>query len=734
VTEGPQDGEGDTLWHRLTRRKVVQWGIAYAAGAWGLLQGVQFLAEAFEWPTRVLKLATFALLVGLPVVLVFAWYHGDRGEQRIRRTELAIVTLLFLLGGALFWRYQSTTEESPATTTEAAAPVAAAAPADAGPSIAVLPFENRSAKQDDVFFVDGIHDDILTQLSKLSALKVISRTSVERFRDTRLPLKTIAEQLGVTKILEGGVQRAGDRVRITVQLIDAATDTHLWAESYDRKLTAANIFAIQSDVATAIAAALRTTLTPAEKARVDAIPTQNLDAWEAYQLGKQRMASRNSDGLADAEKFFRKAIHLDTTFALAYVGLADTLFLQVAYSGAPQSATLTNADGAVAAALALDPNLAEAWASSANIANMRGQYERAETMFRRAIALNPNYATAYQWFSRLLSLQGRYKEGVNLSERAVELDPLSAILNSNLGLTLDYLGRFDEASARYRKSIAIDPSMSTPYAFLANLRAYGQNHFADAVRLIEKAVQLDAGSPDARLWLADLYLDLGDDSEAIRIIESVRAQWPDALLLPSTSAYAHQNRGDRLGAQQDARRLLALDPRDSNGLQFLRNADLETGHPESARARYANAYPELVAAAVPKIDDVNCLPAIDLALVLQNTGERMRAKDLLDGSELIVQMNTRLGKWGFGIADVQIYALRGDKAKALVALREAEKAGWRGPFWRYARDFDPNLASIRNEPEFKAVFADIEHDMARQRAELAARPKDAPLDLGEPAK
>jgi len=143
---------GDLDWTRLSRRKVVQWGIAYAAGAWGLLQGVQFLAEAFEWSTRVLKLSTFALLVGLPVVLVLAWYHGDRGEQRVGRIELAVVTLLFLLGGGLFWRYERASEETPATTTETPAPVAAAtaakpAPspvADARPSIAVLPFENRS--------------------------------------------------------------------------------------------------------------------------------------------------------------------------------------------------------------------------------------------------------------------------------------------------------------------------------------------------------------------------------------------------------------------------------------------------------------------------------------------------------------------------------------------------------------------------------------------------------------
>jgi TolB-like protein len=230
--------ESNSLWNRLIRRKVGQWGIAYVAGAWGFLQGLQYVSGLLNWPEQLQKLAGLALLIGLPIVLVLAWYHGDRGEQRVTRTELAILTLLFLLGGGLFWRYQGANETRPSTMPMAAAPAAAAATTDAGPSIAVLPFENRSKVEDEAFFVDGIHDDILTQLSKISAIKVISRTSVEQFRDTRLPTKTIAEQLGVKSILEGGVQRAGNRVRINVQLIDAGTDAHLWAETYDRELTA----------------------------------------------------------------------------------------------------------------------------------------------------------------------------------------------------------------------------------------------------------------------------------------------------------------------------------------------------------------------------------------------------------------------------------------------------------------------------------------------------------------
>ena len=735
MTDATQ-GQSESAWTRLRRRKVVQWGIAYAAGAWGLLQGVQFLAEAFEWPTRVLKLSTFALLVGLPVVLVLAWYHGDRGEQRIRRTELAVVTLLFLLGGALFWRYQRASEEPPATTTDAAAPVAAATPAkpaptptvDARPSIAVLPFENRSDEHEDVYFVDGIHDDILTQLAKVSAMKVISRTSVERFRATKLPMKNIAEQLGVKSILEGGVQRAGDRVRITVQLIDAATDAHLWAETYDRELTAANIFAIQSEVASAIATALKTTLTPTEKARVNAIPTQNLAAWEAYQLGKQRMAKRTSEALADAEKFFQKAIDLDPKFTLAYVGLSDTLQLRVDYGGAPREANFTRAEKALATALELDPDLAEAWASSASIATNKEQYDRAEPMFRRAIELNPNYATAHQWFSWMLGGLGRYDEALGHAQRAMELDPLSAIINKNSGMLLEWVGRFEEAEARYRKAIEIDPSMPITYWSIGNLRAYGRGRIAEGVPFVAKAIELDPSRPDFAWSLAVFYEDLGDEARATQLVESAMQRWPTNEAVISMSAAVNMMRGDRDAAFRYARKALEINPQGAGALSMLANADLEKGDSKTARARYARAYPQLLGSGPSTIDGSSYYVAIDLARVLQNTGESGRARTLLDRSEQFIRTLPTMGSGGYGLADVQIHALRGDRAKALAALREAEKAGWRGPFWRYYRDFDPSLASIRNEPEFKAVFADIARDMARQRAELAARPKNATLD------
>jgi TolB-like protein len=373
VTDTPTERAAESTWRKLRRRKVVQWGVAYAAGAWLLMQVLEYFSGTFDWPRQIQQLSTLALLLGLPIVLVLAWYHGDRGQQRITTPEFAILTLLLLLGGGAFWYYQRTGEagRDAASTASLVQPDASSGLKDPRPSVAVLPFENRSREADDAFFVDGIHDDILTQLSKVSALRVISR---------------------------------------------AGTDAHLWAENYDRELSAANIFAIQSEVAKAISEALEATLTPAELQSVNTVPTQNLEAWEAYQLGRHSMAPRTTEGLADAIEFLERAIALDPDFALAYVSLADTLLLQVDYAGASAERATDHASELISRALELDPHLAKAATSSAMVAWTKFDFPKAEAEFRRAIELSPNSAKANHWFSNLLRELGRNRESLGYAQ------------------------------------------------------------------------------------------------------------------------------------------------------------------------------------------------------------------------------------------------------------------------------------------------------------------------------
>jgi TolB-like protein/Tfp pilus assembly protein PilF len=721
LSDAASDGEQVSIWQRLRRRKIVQWGIAYAAGAWGLLQGLEYVSGTFDWPRQIQQLTTLALLIGLPIVLVVAWYHGDRGEQRVKAAELVIITLLFLLGGGLFWRYQQAIDSTSRTdiaSRPAITPQAASATMrDSRPSVAVLPFKNRSAKRDDIYFADGMQDDILTQLTKVGALRVIARTSVEKFRDTELTTREIGTKLGVRAVLEGGVQRAGGRVRINVQLIDANTDSHLWAETYDRELSAADIFAIQSEVAFAVSNALNAVLTGAEKARLDKLPTRNLAAWEAYQLG-------DGAGPEEAEQFYRRAIALDPGFALAYVRLARVLIDQIYLHGTLREANLTRAETAVQTALQLDPRLPEAWTLSGTLAFEREQDDRAESNYRKAIELNPNYAHAYEKLGDVLLSHGRWGEARKYAEKALALDPMSIGINETIAVTLKHEGRFDEAEAVYRRMFEIEPRYAGAYVELGRLQAHALNRYADAVPLLEKAIEQDPGEPSGPVTLALLYLDLADDAAASQLLKSAERRWPGRTSVYVVSALLYAMEGRQDECLRYARKALDLTPGNGYAQGWFVRADLAKGNYAAARARLAITGAALLTPQAPTIDAMNYDQAIELANILLKTGEAERARLLLDRSEQVIRTMQRMGPEGYGIADVQIHMLRGDKAKALAALRAAAKAGWRGG-WRYFRDVDPLLESIRREPEFKAVFSDIERDMARQRAELAARPPDA---------
>ena len=346
-----------------------------------------------------------------------------------------------------------------------------------------------------------------------------------------------------------------------VQLIDASTDAHLWAENYDRELSAANIFAIQSEVAAAIADALRASLTAGEQARVNAIPTQSLDAWKAYQLGKQAMAKRSSAALAAAEGHFRKAISVDPEFALAWAGLADTLMLQTAYSGRPQSVGLGEAEQAVARALELDPNLAEAWTSAAAIASDRLQLDRADQMFRRAIALNPNYAPAHHWLGmNLANLGGRDAEALAAAERAVMLDPLSAVMNSWLGQARANIGRLDDALVAFGQAIEIDPTMAGSYSNAGGVYAYGWGRWDSAVPWYEKAAGLDPGDPNTLTELANAYWHLGDDAEARRWLVRALDKGEGIASTNLVAALLYLNGGDAASARRYALKAAELGP------------------------------------------------------------------------------------------------------------------------------------------------------------------------------
>jgi Tfp pilus assembly protein PilF len=411
------------------------------------------------------------------------------------------------------------------------------------------------------------------------------------------------------------------------------------------------------------------------------------------------------------------------------VGLAESLQLKIWYSGASGNAIRAQEEQAVATALELDPGLGEAWTSSADIASQRGQDDRAEEEFRRAIQLNPNYATTRHWFGEHLAGRARYAEAIEQLRIAVALDPLAPILRVVLGNILNAAGRFDQAEASYRKAINIDPAFAAGYGMLGLSKSF-QGQFADRLPYLERAAELDPGRPEYLLGAMASYFDLGDQVRAANLAVQARERWPKEPTTNAWACFVLMSPDDRNTSMKCLQAAVALDPRGFDGLALLSSLYLQHDDARTPLELYRSAWPELRMDENIKWAPGTYLFSIQIAPVLKRNSETKQAEILLGNFEHAIRGVARTSNFGYGIADVAIHAVRGNRNGALAALKEARLAGWRGPFWRYYRDFDPTLDSIRDEPEFKVIFADIERDMARQRAELAKRPKDAPLDLG----
>jgi serine/threonine protein kinase/tetratricopeptide (TPR) repeat protein len=330
-------------------------------------------------------------------------------------------------------------------------------------SIAVLPFANLSDNKQDEYFSDGMTEDVITQLSKISNLKVVSRTSVMSYKHTSKSLKEIGRELGVAVILEGSVRRAGDRVRIVGQLINAATDEHIWADTYDRDLK--DVFAIQSEVAQQIASALQARLSPVEKQRIEKKPTENLAAYDYYLKGREKLNSVTKEDNDQAIGLFKKAVELDPHFALAYASLADATSMQAIYGG-PETVFVTAIDLSKKA-ISLDPNLAEGYEALGYAYHFQGKMHEALKMEQKAVDLNPNYARAAGLIGKILWGLGRFDDALPWVKKYQSLDPTSKLAYRYLGDVYRLLGAYSEAEKSYLRSLAIDPDYAEPYGYLA---------------------------------------------------------------------------------------------------------------------------------------------------------------------------------------------------------------------------------------------------------------------------
>ncbi|HEY2103879.1 MAG TPA: tetratricopeptide repeat protein [Chthoniobacterales bacterium] len=389
-------------------------------------------------------------------------------------------------------------------------------------SIAVLPFENLSDDKGNAYFVDGIQDEILTRLAKVADLKVISRTSTQQFKSKPGNLSEIAKQLGVAHVLEGSAQRAVDHVRVNVQLIKAANDSHVWAETYDRKLT--DVFAVETDIATKVADSLQAKLSGAEHQAMTTRPTENMEAHELYLKGRALAGKRTADDLKRAIDYYNEALTRDPNYALAYAGIADGYTLLQEYSSLPGAEAFPKARAAAEKALALDNDLAEAHSALGLVLQTADMdLKGAKREFERAIELNPNYAGAHYFLGLVvLAPLGHIEDAIAEVKRAVELDPFSAIINANLGYCYILAGRYPEAITQLQKTIQLAPKFGYTFGCLG-IAFELSGRTDEAIAQYQKADQLQVVDYHGLTFLSHIYGTIGQQEKALQIFNQVKA-------------------------------------------------------------------------------------------------------------------------------------------------------------------------------------------------------------------
>ncbi|TMQ58675.1 MAG: tetratricopeptide repeat protein [Candidatus Eisenbacteria bacterium] len=386
-------------------------------------------------------------------------------------------------------------------------------------SIAVLPLENLSRDPEQDYFADGMTEALIAGLAKIRALRVISRTSVMRYKGARVALAEIARALEVDAIVEGSVLRSGERVRITALLVDTATDRHLWAETYERDM--GDILALQSEVAKAIAGEIQVTITPQEVARLARPRAIDPEAYHAYLKGRYHWEKRSEEGLKRALHFFQEAIERDPTYAPAYAGIADYYITLSNYNVVDSHEAYPKGKAAALRALEMDPGSAEAYTS---LGSVKGSYEwdrkGAEQDFRRAIALNPNYATAHHWFADHLVSLRRFQEGIAEITVAKSLDPLSSSISADAGGYQFYAGRYDKAIALLEKTLEQDPGFARAYGQLGGIFEQ-MGKYEEAIEAFKKAKEVSGGATYSLTALTHAYALAGRRDEAERMLQQL---------------------------------------------------------------------------------------------------------------------------------------------------------------------------------------------------------------------
>ncbi len=703
----------------LKRRNVLKIGIAYLAVGWLLISIGDILLPLLDMPDWVFKILALVIAIGLPIVAIFAWLfeltpEGVKLEKDIDRSQsittqtgrkldyIVIAMLIAALSVSVYLNFWG----------EGGVGIVASQP-DYRKSIAVLPFSNRSTDPENALFADGIHDDLLTNLAHIGALKVISRTSVMKYRDTTKNLRQIGEELNVATVLEGAVQRVANNVRINVQLIDAKTDEHLWANSYDRELTTQNIFKIQSEISKDISSELQATLTPIEQSRLEIIPTDNLAAYNLYRAGRHNVEERRLETLELARTQFEQAIELDPNYSQAYSGLADSiLLLRINHNALPVEEAYPLVQQALDRALALDLENADAYASLGLLKlDMWGmtrtgpEIDEAESAFQKAIELNPNHARAVMWYASMQGAQQKLDEAISLYHRSLELDPLARIPYSNLPGLYAQQGHNQKALDEWLEAARLHPTWPVPFQNIAaHLQRLGR--IDESIAWADKANELDTDPLAGGISIVS-YLVFGEKDKSIEYIDAIPENHPLHEIAVIFKLFVN---GDYAGVIAVMESLIVEGANPPQfALDIVSDAALLIDDLDTARKFVVLQQPVLADDPIGNVDQFNAHNLIKLAYIARLEGDPTFADELLEAALPVVESVPRLGVAGHGIRDVQILALMGRSEEALARLREAIDAGFccASIYDNWSLDTDPYLAAIRDDPKYLAMVEEI---------------------------
>ncbi len=517
----PEQKSVSSLWMELKRRRVIRVVVLYAVAGWIVIEVASTVLPNLNLPAWTVTLVTALVVLGFIIAIMLAWAF-DIGPDGLHRAA-ASPEVIVAEGAA------------PEAQGAQAEPPKARAQADGRKSIAVLPFVNMSGDTENEYFSDGISEEILNLLVKLPQLRVASRTSAFIFKGKEVGIPQVAKELGVSTVLEGSVRRAGDHVRITAQLIDVETDSHLWSETYDREMK--DVFAIQDDIAQSITTALEMTLSPKERRAIQYVATSDPKAYDFYLRGRSYMYTMTRRDYEYAIRMFRQASDLDSKYALAYAGVADAYSHLYRYADGSKE-NVKKALEASEKAVALDSDSAEAHASRGMAMFISENYPEAEREFSKSIELNPNLFEAYYYFGLAYSSQGDFEKAIDMYKKAIEVNPADYQSIIFLSQAYSSLGRrHEEMKARLssldviKRHLDMNPH-DTRALYVGANQFCNVGEFEKGEEMAKRALGPDEKEPVVLYNVACFYSMKGDHNRALELLErAVENGWGDRAWL-----------------------------------------------------------------------------------------------------------------------------------------------------------------------------------------------------------